>query len=208
MTALSINSCRAMRGSRGAEGGANAHLGLPPGRTGEQQVGYVRAGDEQHEADRRQQDERRIPHLRDDDFMEAPHPRRHVGVGLWSHLLGAPGDPGQLGLGLRGGDAGPQTPGRGEEARAGRLQLPWREIERQPELCARRSQREPRGHDADDDVRLAIDRDRLPDETWIRSKATSPQTIAEHRRRAARRTVRRSRRNPRPCAGGTPSASK
>ena len=87
-------------GSRRAEGGANAHLGLPPGRPGEQQVGDVRAGDEQHEADRRQQNERRIPHLRHDDFMEAPHPRRHVGIGMGSDLLGLPGDLGQLGLGL------------------------------------------------------------------------------------------------------------
>ena len=47
----------------GSEGGTNADVALPRDRAAEHQVRHVRARDEQHEADRREQDHQRPTHL-------------------------------------------------------------------------------------------------------------------------------------------------
>jgi hypothetical protein len=166
--------------ARRAEDRSDANLVAPTGRACEQQVGDVRAGDEQYEGDRAEQDERGIPHLRHDAFVKAAHPRRHVAVGLRPDLLEALGDSRQIRLGLRRRDARPHPPDRAEEVRARRLQLPWREVERQPELRSSRPQRQLRRHDADDGVRLAVDRDSLPDDPRVGAEAAPPEAVTEH----------------------------
>ena len=55
----------------GSERGADGHLPLPRGRAREQEVGDVRAGDEQDKRDRAQQHEQRSLHIADDLLVQA-----------------------------------------------------------------------------------------------------------------------------------------
>ena len=53
---LSVSSCRTICAAARADRGADGDFALPAGRAREQQVGDVRARDQQHEADRAEQD--------------------------------------------------------------------------------------------------------------------------------------------------------
>ena len=81
------------RASR-AEGPADRHLALPHGRPREQQVGDVRAGDQQHEADGGEQRHERRPDVADEIIVERNHAQRPAGAGgivrriLLPHVLG------------------------------------------------------------------------------------------------------------------------
>ena len=59
-SALSVSSCRTMRGARGAEAETDGDLAVPRAGAREQQVREVRARDEQDDARRREQHPERM----------------------------------------------------------------------------------------------------------------------------------------------------
>ena len=54
----------------GSHRGANRNFPFPARRARQQQIGDIRAGDQQHEADRTQKNQQRIPHAAHDDVLQ------------------------------------------------------------------------------------------------------------------------------------------
>ena len=92
-------------GPAGAEGGADGDFFLASGGAGEQEVGDVGAGDEQHEADRAEQHEHGAADIAYDHFLDADdgHAEGAVPLAFDAH---ATGDGVDFGLGLLDRDAG------------------------------------------------------------------------------------------------------
>ena len=106
---LSVSSWR--RDPRAARAERLADRDLLPPRRGprEHQVRDVRAGDEQHEADRPEQDQQRLPNPRvDDAFLKAAHDDAPPGVRHRVLLAQTAGERGELRLGLLDRDARPE----------------------------------------------------------------------------------------------------
>ena len=77
-TTLSTRNCWMRRAASGADGRAHGHFARAAVRAGQQQIGHVDAGDEQHERDGAQQDQQRRTDAAHDAIVQ-PH-RRHDAV--------------------------------------------------------------------------------------------------------------------------------
>ena len=73
----------------GAERGADGELFAPRERASEQQVGDVRAGDQEHEGDGGEEHDERHPHVADDQLLQRHDDGTPPGVGLGILLLEA-----------------------------------------------------------------------------------------------------------------------
>ena len=153
------------------------HHELAPARRGacEQQVGDVRAGDQQHECDGPEQHQQRLPRIADHNFLDRHHGDAFLGIGERILLRQPRGDAGHLRLRLRHGDAGGQVTDtaivvRGTRHRLGRIRI------RVIDIGAGRITR--RG-DADDRVRALFKRDRRSDRAGIRREPVAPVGLTE-----------------------------
>ena len=168
-----------------AERVADGDLTLTRAGPREQQIRDVRAGDQQHEADRAEHHQQARAHVADDlvlkrdDFAAlAPRVREHpqrVGLAKIGYARA------HLRLRARGGCAG-REPGDGLTALTAAPQRASRraiERERHPDLRLGGGERERRGHDADDFARLAVDQDLAADHVRIGAEALTPQRVAD-----------------------------
>ena len=157
-----------------AERGADGELLLPVRAANQQQDRDVGAADEQQRRDRAQQQEEPRPHrpgIHLDDAAQVDAEligiaRRRLGGELLEDRL-------QLGVGLRGGDAGPDLQG-GAVIDVGLCP----DLERHVDI--RFAPAEPRRHHADDLIVLAHELNRPPDHRRIAGVVALPELIAEH----------------------------
>ena len=167
--------------TRRAERHANADFPRTVRRSGEQQVGDVRARDEQHEAHcahQGQEDQSDRPAVL--PFAEGHQHRRNALVRR-RVLRREPGGNGrQLGKGLVEAHAWGEAPERLEAARAALERLDaWRQVdERHPEVVVV-GKLQPLGHHADDGRQEAVDRDGAPDDRRVTPVAAAPDVVAD-----------------------------
>ena len=169
--------------ARGADRCANRDFALADGRAHEQQVGHVRARNQQHETHRAHQNPQRRSHVAHDHLLQC----LDAEPDLWRQRLRKRlTEFGGSGRKLRGaafdGDSRLQSSSRREEIPLhGAVGI---DLERQPDLrCADRrldGGRIERSQHADDLVRLAVEQDRAPDHARVTAKSTLPETVAEH----------------------------
>ena len=178
----------------GAERGAHGELLLAPGRAGDHEVGDVGAGDEQHEGDLAEEEEREERQevgdhrvgpgavLRDDGGGYTL-----VGAGVLAHELGG----GDVGLGVGGGERGAgaelaeHAPHRGVAPLQHAGAVAPEGVERPGGDEAvhgeeRREPGEPFGGDADDGEGAVVDADRPADDRRIAAEALLPAAMGEH----------------------------
>ena len=166
-TTLSVSSWRTTRPRAGAECDADGDLLLAPGEAGQQQVRHVGAGDEEHEADRAQQNQQGGANVSDDragerrDLDAVPGIRLRVGFGQ------ARRDGGHFRLRLGPGHAGLEPPHCTDAgmhfARPGQDIVPLLQERVDVGLAF---ELKPGGNDARDGVAPAVERE-------LRSRATA-----------------------------------
>jgi hypothetical protein len=170
----------------GAKGPADGDLAAARFRSHQEEVGDVRARDEQHEADRREQDPERAFHPTDDGVFQRPRGRTQLQV------LQEPGHRRVVRIGARQvGDEprqlGPDGGGRHPVTRArhtgvhedvpDRLAL---HLLGNPDIDARIGEGVGRRHDPDDLGRHATQRHRARDDGGIAAVAAHPQAVRHH----------------------------
>ena len=169
-------------GSR-AERGVDRQLLLPRFGSDQEQVGDVRAGDEQNEADSAEEHPQHATDISDDIGRERPDVRSDLHV--VEHLAREAGwhrkairdernQPRNVGVRLLHRDAGLQ-PRHAPIAEVGRVQLRTVEAERQNQLRVAIEEAEPGGKHADDLARLAVDDDRFAEDTPDRCRTSVSQ---------------------------------
>ena len=145
---LSVSICRRHARAARAHRGPDRNFLLPRGAAGEEEIGHVRAGNEQHESDGAEKREEGWLHLPNEPFVE----RRKRGVPAFVRLVKLLGelrvDRADASLRLLQIDAGIQTRDRRPRAIIARF---FREIDRarHPNLGLLREFK-PRRHHADD----------------------------------------------------------
>ena len=163
----------------GAERRPHRELALARGRACEQQVGDVRARDEQHEADGAQQQQQRGPRVFDDVAVQRGDRELEVSVVLRVRLLEAFRD--VLNVSRRGVTAHAvlHAADHVEEPRAAVVYAERLIVgEWHPELALGRV-RQRRRHHADDRVGDAVQPDRLPDDVRVPAEALHPEAVTE-----------------------------
>ena len=173
----------------GAERGTDRDLGLSRRRAGEHQVRHVGAGNQQHQADGAEQHEQRRAGVADDVLAERRDREADVGIALGELRLQPSRD---------GRDVG-----RRAIRRYARLQPPddldvpgtavrhaehLVVLDRRPQLHARRV-REAGGQNADDHVRLAVEREHAPDRRGAGAEPLLPELMTEQHDAGAARFV-------------------
>ena len=178
---------------RGAERGPHRHLLAPPDRARQQQVGDVRAGDQQHEADGRHQHDQRSPHVADHLLAQRHDAEREAAVRrIDVRMTGAKArrQRGHLRLRLLERRAGPELRHDVVVLAAADLRRVGSERQRQQHLRigddAERgqrllAQRERRLQHAHDLCRLAVEHDRPADHGRVAAEAALPGAVAENR---------------------------
>ncbi len=169
----------------GAERGTERELAASLRAAGEEEVGDVDAGDdEQHEHGREHRQQRGPDFTRDvglerrDDeprLKRRPRNARHVGARR-------PRDGGEIGACRREIDAGANAPDETEVMPPfARVRRERRFVlERPPDARAfRRNVLERRRHDADDDVRIVVERHAAPDDRGIAAESPVPERVAQ-----------------------------
>ena len=163
----------------GADRRTNRNLAPAAGRANEQQVGDVRARDQQHEADRARQDQQRR--------LNVPH--QHLLHPLDAEGLVRPERGGKLRAVILGGELQPRTRLLQRDARLQpsgdrkvmalirRLRI---DLKRSPQLRleAEALDVEARPEDADDGVRLAAEHDGPADDSRVAAEPARPQPVA------------------------------
>ena len=175
-----------------AHRGAHGHLALTRERSRQQQVRDIRARDQQHDPDRRQQHCQRRAHVAH-HLLEQRHDRERqsaVGRVLLRMLLPQPrGDQIHLGLRRRHGHARLQRADHVIVLAVAASRRGRRQRQRQIDIAVLGDaegwqhlawQREARLQDADDPARLAVQRDRRADDARIQSIPPRPGAVAEH----------------------------
>ena len=172
---------------------ANGKFTLPRARPRQEHGGEIRAGNEEDEADRADQNHERAAHSADDQILHRIKRGAEFSRGavvIWESRIPA-GDNG-IELGLRLGEADSRfEPGDDAvAARAARFQLVFRERDWFPDIGALGKRRsldtkewerkfKLRRHDSDDGVAPAIDRDLLADELGIGIETPPPEAFAD-----------------------------
>ena len=173
----------------GAEGGAHRDFARSRRRAREQQVRDVDARDQQHEADRAEQDpERPLIGLRH-RVQQRLHADRIAGDPRGKAAGDVLLDPIEVLLRLRDRHTVAQ-PGHGADVVRAALVVGvglLRERERHPQLGVVRKV-ESRGHHAGDFIALAFQRDRAADDTWIAAVDATPHAVADEHDRPRPRT--------------------
>ena len=162
----------------GADGGADRQFALPSCRPGEQKVGDVRAGDQQHECDRSKQNQQgrphvagcRVPHGNNGDALSLIHPFRVRLAKLLAENL-------HLRLRRRDRDTGFQ-PSRHVQvvALVGTVRV---RLQGKPDVRFR-FRMEAVWQDADDRVRHAVQENGAPQDLATGAEAGLPQAVADH----------------------------
>ena len=144
-----------------AEGGADGDF-LPPGQgAGEQQISDVRAGDQEDECNRGQQDDERHPDVADQHLLKRDDRRAPAGVLLRVLVFEARRDLRQLGIRLRQRDPGSQACDDLRVVVLAHRALRVGVRHRHPQVGAGRppgGDREAGRHHSDDRVGLAVER--------------------------------------------------
>ena len=170
-----------------AERGANRHLARSAGRADEQEIGDVRAGDQEHAADRHREQRERAAHASRRAVAERHQPNRRsqgrVGVARMASRV-RPRDPAELGFALRRRRARREACERRQVARAG-LDLPIGQRAgfvrtRHPHVGAGKRRRQIGAERADDGVRRAAEMNRRADDRRRPAEALDPEAVAEH----------------------------
>ena len=164
----------------GAERGANGNLAMPRGGARQQKIGDIRAGDEQHAADRA---EERVEHrlhvahavILDRHHEDAP---AFVGIGILLRELG--GEHFELRLRLRDRHARLEPAHDIDVMPATRVVRRFIRLEchRHPDIDFARQAKAGR-RDADDGVRLAIELNRAADDIARAAENALPKRIAQ-----------------------------
>jgi hypothetical protein len=163
----------------GAERGPHGDF-APAGRAaGQEQVGDVAAGDEQHDADRGQEHEQPRAVVADELIAERYDHERQIDRIARELAAHAHRDRVQLGERLLARCAGPQPSVDVQEVLVVHRPLRRREGDRHPQLVAVGGEIERRGHDADDRVGRAVHAYCLPDDLRARAEAARPEPVAE-----------------------------
>jgi hypothetical protein len=169
----------------GANRGSYGELAMTGLGACEQEIGKVRAGDEQHEADRGLQHPDRDPRRADDLLLHRLHLQR-VCIRR-EHMVLGPGpltpcgdERGELRLCLRRGQAILHAGDQVEGVTPPVLTIGGIEIERQPQLDAIVHDVETRWHDADDFALDTVDLDRGADDVRSGGERRLPQLAREN----------------------------
>ena len=166
--------------ARGAEGGAHGDLARPRGRSREQKVGHVRAGDEQHEADRAHDDEEHDLRGATDvslrECLDTHCRQRLVGIGIRGQKT--PGDAVHLGLCFLAGRRVRQPSEDTKRARIPLVRLGW--DGRRPHFGVV-GESHADGHDADNRRRLSVDAHRRAEHVRIAAVPVLPEGVADNR---------------------------
>ena len=163
------------------EGQANGDLPPAAGPARKQQVRDVRAGDEEHEADRGQQHQQRRADVADDLLVERDHCERHALIGIGMCQLESIGERPRSDARAFEIQAGPESRDRAQDHHpAG-----WRRAVQPcgaPELGIRHDRR-PEGvrHDADNLVGLAAERHLTSESPRVSAEAPYPQAVRDDR---------------------------
>ena len=175
-------------GAAGAQRRPNRHVAMARLGPGEHQAGHVRAGDQQQEPDRREQQDDGRSHLSENLVLQADGQRTELHVG---RVEAVPREAGGEGAEFGGGRI---RRGAGREFRGGvepmAAALDGRRVDRQgdPQLGRLRRvlrvvgrQLEAGRHHADDRVRPAVEVDRAPQNARIAAELAMPEPMAENR---------------------------
>ena len=176
-------------GAIGAERRPDRQLLAPRGGSPEHQVAEVGAGDQQHEADRCEQDHERTLDVAHELTVERNDVDAEALIGRVG-LFEAGGDPGHLGLGLFHRDPGLQPADHRQPEPTAGVARPLVGRQRFPELRFGRHLQGPR-HDADDFEGAAVEGHRLAEHVAGAAEAPLPQAVGnQHHAVVARRLVR------------------
>ena len=163
----------ASRTQRGADGDLLATLG----RAGQQEIGHVGAGDEQHEADRPGQRDECGPHLAHGDLAQVVDHDAPAVVGPRVLLLEPRRDGVHLAAGLLDRHAGSEPADHVVVMRSSFGELLRGEGDGDVQLGRVESEAGP--HDPDHGVRLAVERERRSDQVPTRAEPVLPEPVAD-----------------------------
>jgi hypothetical protein len=172
----------------GAQREANRGLAPPRRRPREQEIRHIGARDQQHEANRANEDEEGRLRVADNRIVHARETDAPAFVGLRIGRLELRAERIHFGLRRRQPDAGPQAAGRDHEAAVARH--PGHVVfDRRPHLRVVGGEAEPRRHHADDQVRAPLEHDRRADDVPVAAEEALPDAVAEHQHFLAAGTV-------------------
>ena len=176
----------------GAERGANGQLRLARRCAREKEVGDVRAGHEQHEADGAEEDQQRPSNVPQQHVVEGKGVERQRVVRLAKRRLQLCADSPQVTVGLRERHAWLRSCDHGEELASSAFRRRGAERvvvhERRVDLRIVEQARS-RGEDADDFHRRAGDRDRAAEHARVAAELALPEPVIEHGHAAMARLV-------------------
>src|SRR6185437_15561138 len=161
--------------------GPDRHFAFSNSRAHQQQVGDVGAGDQQYARDGSEKHREQRLGAANVDVLQPVDAEAFVLVQrLREFRSKAGGRSGEARLGLGEGDAG-LDPSRGGEVVA-LIDAVRVELERQPDVrrVAKVRRVEARRRDADDDIRIAAQRDRLADDVAVRCEAAGPPSVRQY----------------------------
>ena len=166
----------------GAERHPDRHLAGSHRRAHQEQVGDVRASDQEDAAHGAKQNEQRLPDLTHDLLLERNDRRAPLRVHLGALRGGLRRDRFHLGARRLDRNVGPQA-GDGLVVAALARRARGVDLDRDEELGAQVRERETRRHDAGDDAQRAVDRDLLADHARVAAVAPLPEPVSQHHAR-------------------------
>jgi hypothetical protein len=158
------------------------HLPTPLARAHEHQVGHVRAGEQEEQRDRPEQDEQRRANLADQKVSERLDPRTHPRIGIREVALEPLHDHLELGVRLPERHPRRQPSDGADEVRTPEPRLLPRgpvPTDRIPELDLRVRKAEALGRDAHDLVRPRTELQRAADDLGICAEEAHPEVVAQ-----------------------------
>jgi hypothetical protein len=178
--------------ARRPERAAHGHFALAGFRSHQEQVGDVGTRDQQHDADRRQQNPQRPRHAADGGVLECSAGEHQLGFDIAERRRVARkrgGHPRNESSELGAYSVEPDAVAQPRDAGIGPQAEPHRPVEGlgDPRLDGGFRKREPRRHDADDLRRYPVERELAADDPGIRAVPTRPQVVREDRRRCGAR---------------------
>jgi hypothetical protein len=162
-----------------AERGAHGQLALARAGAHQQQVGDVGARDEQHEADRAEQDDEVGLGAAREGVGERLGEGRAPAVRVGVECARALGHGAHLGVGLPDRDAGAHQAHDLQEVVAAVLRVLRVEGHRRPDLAGVQGELELVGHDADDRARAVVDADGAADDVGVGAEALAPEAVLD-----------------------------
>jgi len=161
-----------------AEGHANSNFAVARGGATEKQIGEVGAGEQKNETDGGEEGKQHGSDRTDDFFAQAYDVGLHAGIGIGIELSEVLRNALQFGLSLREWDTVLEA-GDDEEIVAAMIgEILRSERERHPELVIGIREMEILGHDTDDGITFAVEKNRFAKDCGVGSKTALPQTVA------------------------------